>query len=102
MSLLDDKVLDLISIEHQIQSLKNELNPLLKIEKELKELIQSEMDNNQMRLFDMDEIKITMVCPKSKKVIDEDLLKQKYPEIYEECLKEHNVKSSLRVTLKGE
>ena len=98
----EENVFDLISIEHQINLLKNQLNPLLKIQKELKESILEEMENDKVRLFDNDEIKITMVMPKPKKVIDENLLKEKYPEVYQDCLKETTIKSSLRITLKGE
>lgn len=100
MQIKEEDVFDLISIEHQIETLKNELNPLLKMEKQLKKIIQDEMENDKVKLFEIDELKITMVCPKPRKTIDEDLLKQKYPEIYEEVVKEVEVKGNLRITLK--
>lgn len=97
----NEKVLDLVEIEHQIKVLKNQLKVLEKQESELKDSIVGQMEYEQLKLFENDEIKITRVAGRQMVSIDIEALKNEMPEVFEKYKKVTTTKESTRITLKG-
>lgn len=100
MKEMEFEIFELTSIETQIKKLEAELKELKGYEAEYKQTIMSQMEKENLPLIENESIRIKYVQPCTTKSVDESLLKEKYPEIYEEVLKESIRKQSLRITLK--
>lgn len=57
------------------------------------------MEKNGIKSYKNDKLSITYVVPTTRTTIDSKALKEKYPEIVEECSKETTTKASLRIKL---
>ena len=60
------------------------------------------MEEQGIKSWETDNIKVTYVAPIDRVSIDSKKLKEKYPVAFNECQKLSKIKSSVRVTLKGE
>ena len=60
------------------------------------------MEEKGITGYDNDYLSITYVAPYTKTTIDSKLLKEKYEDIFNECSKTSEVKSSIRIKVKGE
>lgn len=98
----EDKVLELVSIEHRKQALKLELDELDRQEEELKTAIMSEMEDSKLDVFENEEIRIKYIAPVIKETLDTYKIKKEYPEIAENCRKQVEQKATWKITLKGE
>lgn len=67
-------------------------------EKKIKQAILEAMENNGIKSFENDIVKITYVAPTTRKSVDSQALKDQG--LYEQFLKETPVKSSVKVTWK--
>ena len=67
---------------------------------EIKEQIKISMEENDIKKFENDYISITYVAPTTRTTVDSKLLKEKYEDIYKECSKVSDVKSSIRIKIK--
>ena len=76
------------------------VNKIESKEQELKDAILKAMEENGMTQLDTDLIKITYMAESTRTSLDTKAIKEKYPEIYNDNLKETKVKSQLRITLK--
>ena len=101
MEPVNDKIVELISIEHQIKVLKSELKSLEQQETQLKNSIVGQMEYEQLRLFENEEIKITRVAGQERVSIDIEALQKDLPEVFEKYKKVTVTKESTRITLKG-
>ena len=96
-----ENLYELISIEHQIKVLKNQLKELEKNESALKDKLVGEMEYHQISLFENEEIKVSISPSQKRKIVDVERLKAELPEVYEKYCKESITKSTTRITLKG-
>lgn len=96
--------LELGKIEEQISiaiaDLQNKQKELQTKNEEIKEQIKTSMEENDVKKFENDYISITYVAPTTRTTIDSKLLKEKYEDIYKECSKVSDVKSSVRIKIK--
>lgn len=95
---------ELISIEKQIT---NTVADLLKQQEllqqqstEIREKIRQAMEDNQVKKYENDYLAITYVAPTTRTSVDSKLLKEKFADIYEQCKKISDVKSSVRIIIK--
>ena len=98
----ENKILELIAIEHRRVALKLELDGLDSQEEELKTAIMSEMEDGKLDVFENDEIRIKYIAPAIRSTIDTYKIKTEYPEIAENCKKQVEQKATWKITLKGE
>lgn len=66
-------------------------------QKEVKETILKAMEEYDIKQFKNDLITITYVAPTTRVSVDSKKLQEEHEDIYLECLKESQVKSSLRI-----
>lgn len=96
--------LELNKIEEQISiaiaDLQNKQQELQTKNEEIKEQIKQSMEKNEVKKYENDFISITYVAPTTRTTIDSKLLKEKYENIYNECSKISDVKSSIRIKVK--
>ena len=96
--------LELEKIEEQISvaiaNLQNKQKELQTKNEEIKEQIKTSMEENDIKKFENDYISITYVAPTTRTTVDSKLLKEKYEDIYKECSKVSDVKSSIRIKIK--
>ena len=96
--------LELGKIEQQISAaiidLQNKQNELQNKNNEIREQIKNSMEQNNVKKYENDFIAITYIAPTTKTVVDSKKLKENYIDIYNECSKTSNVKSSIRISIK--
>ena len=85
------------AIEHHEKTLKK----LEEQQKKYQEIIIKAMEEQGIKSFENDQIKLTYVPGQDRLVIDKEKVKRDYPQIYDKVLKVSKVKPSLRITLKG-
>lgn len=83
-----------------VSDMLNKQKELIAKNDEIKEQLKSAMENVGLKKFENDYIAITYVDSTTKKTVDSAKLKEKYFDIYEECIKVSNVKSSIRIKIK--
>lgn len=94
-----DKIVELQkTIEFHEMQAKNAQKKL----DELKQGLLLAMENNNVKTFENDLLKITYIAPSTRTTIDGTKLKKEMPEIAEKYTKTSNVKASIRITLRGE
>lgn len=98
----EEKIIELISLEHRKQALKIEMDALDREEEELKIAIMSEMEDSKLDVFENEEIRIKYIAPVVKYNLDATRIKKEYPEIAKECIKQVEQKATWKITLKGE
>lgn len=98
----ENKILELIAIEHRRVALKLELDDLDRQEEELKTAIMSEMECSKLDVFENEEIRIKYIAPVIRDTLDTNKIKKEYPEIAENCKKKVEQKATWKITLKGE
>lgn len=98
----EEKIVELISIEHRKQALKLELDALEREEEEIKTEIMVEMETNDLDVFENEEIRIKYIAPVIRDTLDTYRIKKEHPEIAKECVKQVEQKATWKITLKGE
>lgn len=78
----------------------NKQKELIAKNDEIKEQLKIAMENVGLKKFENDYIAITYVDSTTRKTVDSAKLKEKYSDIYEDCIKVSNVKSSIRIKIK--
>lgn len=86
----------------QLQELEIHSAKLEEAKKKLKEDLLTAMEKHGVKKWDNEVMVITYTAPTTRTSIDGAKLKKDYPEIYSEVIKTSNVKSSIRIKLKGE
>ena len=104
LTLYANNELELGKIEEKISfaiaDLQNKQKELQNKNEEIKEQIKISMEENEVKKYENDYISITYIAPTTKTTVDSKLLKERYEEIYKECSKISNVKSSIRIKVK--
>ncbi|AVP61718.1 hypothetical protein C7M79_13870 [Clostridium botulinum] len=86
----------------QLQELEIQAAQIEKIKKNLKEDLLKAMEKHGVKKWDNEVMTITYTAPTTRTSIDSNKLKKDLPEIYAKYCKTSNVKSSIRIKLKGE
>ena len=104
MNLYQNNELELGKIEEQIsleiKDLQEKQKSLVEKNEEIKEKLKQAMEENEIKTYENAYLKLTYVAPTTRTTVDSKKLKEKYADIYEECSKVSNVKSSIRITIK--
>lgn len=81
----------------QVVEIKTNLKRWQQLDKELNQGLLEQMKARNIKSFKCDTLQLTYKGPIVKESIDTKMLQEKYPEIYEECLKETIVKESIMI-----
>lgn len=104
MNLYQNNELELGKIEEQIslaiKDLQEKQKSLIEKNEEIKEKLKLAMEENEIKSYENAYLKITYVAPTTRVTVDSKKLKEKYADIYKECSKISNVKSSIRIKTK--
>lgn len=98
----EEKIVELIALEHRKSALKLEMDELDRQEEELKTEIMAEMEATDLDVFENEEIRIKYIAPIIKYNLDTARIKKEYPEIAKGCIKQVEQKATWKITLKGE
>lgn len=97
--------LELNKIEEQISiaiaELQNKQQELHNKNEIIKEQIKQAMEKEDVKKYENDFISITYVEATTRNTVDSTKLKEKYLDVYNDCLKISNVKSSIRIKVKA-
>lgn len=85
------------ALQIKISALNSQIKALKEQQDALESAVLRYMEDNGIKSFTNDVVKITYVAPVVKKKIDTAILKEKYPEIAKECETESITKSSIRI-----
>lgn len=96
MAIVEAKITKAIAKFEQQKKLIAEKNT------EIREKLKLAMEEKGITGYDNDYLSIAYVAPYTKTTVDSKLLKEKYEDIYNECSKTSEVKSSIRIKVKGE
>lgn len=83
-----------------VKALEEKANEIATKKEEMKTSLKEAMENNNVKKFENDIISVTYVAPTTRVGVDTDKLKTEYEEVYLDCLKETQVKSSIRLKIK--
>ena len=86
----------------QLQDLEIQVAKIEEVKKKLKEDLLKAMEKHGVKKWDNEVMTITYTAPTTRTSIDSNKLKKDLPEIYAKYCKTSNVKSSIRIKLKGE
>lgn len=104
LKLLNKNEYELAKIEEKISialgDLLTQQEVLRNKNDEIKEKIKEAMENNEIKKYENDFISITYVAPTTRITVDSTKLKENFADIYEQCQKVSNVKSSIRIKVK--
>ena len=89
-------------ITKAIAKLETQKKTIAEKNAEIREKLKLAMEEKGITGYDNDYLSITYVAPYTKTTVDSKLLKEKYEDIYNECSKTSEVKSSIRIKVKGE
>ena len=98
----EEKIVELIALEHRKSALRFEMDELERQEEALKTEIMAEMEATESDVFENEEIRIKYIAPVTKFNLDASRIKKEYPEIAKECIKKVEQKANWKITLKGE
>ncbi len=94
----DADLIQLYEVEALIKSIEDQKKQAEEKAKELRAAILKAMEKQGVKTFENERIKITYTAPTTKKQVDTDKLKA--AGLYDEYLKESNVKAKITITLK--
>lgn len=92
ITIANDVVQEVIRIERELKELKDK-------QTELREGLLKQMQDHNIKSFKTDGLSLTRKLATTKTSLDSKLLQEKYPEIYNECLKTSEVKESLLIKI---
>ena len=88
------------AVIHKIANIVAAKKTLDEQEKELKKQLKSAMEHYNIKKFESDLLNITYVAETTSKSIDSKKLKQKYPDVAEECSRESKRSAYVKVIVK--
>lgn len=86
----------------QLQDLEIQAAKIEEVKKKLKEDLLKAMEKHGVKKWDNEVMTITYTAPTTRTSIDSAKLKKDLPDVFNEYSKTSNVKSSIRIKLKGE
>lgn len=93
---------EIMPVLKQLQELEIHSAKLEEAKKELKEDLLKAMESHGLKKWDNEVMTVTYTAPTTRTSVDSAKLKKDLPEIFNEYSKTSNVKSSIRIKLKGE
>lgn len=90
----------MMTVFQTISCLTNQKKEIEKLEKQMREELESAMGKYGVKSFENDILKVTYIEPSTKVSVDSAKLKENHPEIYSECSKVSDVKASIRIIVK--
>lgn len=93
---------DLTPVIVEISKLETQAALIKKQQESLREQLLEAMEKNNVKKFENDLLTITYVAPTKRSSIDSTKLKKDLPEVAEKYTKTSNVKSSIKIKLKGD
>lgn len=87
-------------ISNAIYDLKKQYDAIELRNNDIKEQLKQAMEDNGIKKYENEFLAITYVAPTTRKTVDSKKLKELHQDIYEECSKVSDVKSSLRIKFK--
>lgn len=104
LKLYSNNELQMLEVEKQISlavaDLQKKQQELVSKNEELKEQIKKAMEDKDIKKFENDYIAITYVAPTIRTTVDSAKLKEQFVDVYNQCLKTSDVKSSVRIKVK--
>lgn len=104
MNLYQSNEIEIGKLEEEIslviKDLQEKQKSLIEKNNDIKEQLKQAMEENGVNTYENAYIKLTYVAPTTRTTVDSKKLKEKYADIYEECSKITNVKSSIRIITK--
>lgn len=92
ITIANDVVQEVIRIERELKELKDK-------QTELREGLLKQMQDHNVKSFKTDGLSLTRKLATTKTSLDSKMLQEKYPDIYNECLKTSEVKESLLIKI---
>ena len=92
ITIANEVIQEVIRIERELKELKDK-------QTELREGLLKQMQDHNIKSFKTDGLSLTRKLATTKTSLDSKMLQDKYPEIYEECLKTSEVKESLLIKI---
>lgn len=86
-------------VMQQLISLEQEYKNITQTRKELHQGLLEQMIKHNIKSFKADGLVLSYKEPTTRESIDTKMLKEKYPDIYAECLKESQVKESITIKI---
>ena len=86
---------------HKDDSWEDEKKKAEQRETLLRESLMKAMQENGISEYETDKIKITLIAESTRVTLDSKAVKEKYPNVYEECQKSSTIKPTIRITLRG-
>lgn len=96
----DAELCALFDLEQFIAHIQIEAKEAKENREKMIEKIYARMEAEGQKKIETDRMTITRILPSVRKGVDSDWLKTVHPKIYAECLKESQIKGSIRITLK--
>jgi len=96
----DTRLAALYDVELCIANLETQLKEMKRKEDEMKAALIEVFAEHNVKTYDTDLLKITLKDAYTRKSVDSALLKERHPEVYDECLKESTVKASIVIKVK--
>ena len=93
---------EIIPVLKQLQELEIHSTKLEEAKKQLKEDLLKAMEKHDVKKWDNEVMIVTYTAPTTRTSIDSTRLKKDLPEVFKEYSKTSNIKSSIRIKLKGE
>lgn len=84
----------------KIVELETTIKELKQKEEEIKTTLLEEMEKRNIIKIETDDVIINYIAPTDRETLDTKQLKEKYSEIYDECIKITPVKASVRIKVK--
>lgn len=92
ITIANEVIQEVIRIERELKELKDK-------QTELREGLLKQMQDHNIKSFKTDGLSLTRKLTTTKTSLDSKMLQEKYPEIYNECLKTSEVKESLLIKI---
>jgi len=97
---LEKELAELFTCEQQLAELKRQKEAFEEVTEKIRSAILSAMEENGVKSFESDLLKITYVAPYEKEQVNTAKLRAEQPALYRKYLKTSQVNASLRVKLK--
>lgn len=87
-------------VQDEIIAIDKQMKEAKKRNDELKKGLLSLMQEHNIKSYSASKLQLTQILPTVKQSVDTSKLKEKYPDVYADCLKESAVSASLKITIK--
>lgn len=90
----------LFTVESKIKEFETIMKELKSQREQMTSILLEKMESSGIKKYEGDLLSLTYVAPTTRKSIDTNRLKKENPDVYDEYLKESEVSSSIRITIK--